>query len=220
MGDRPLRIYAASDWALSPHAKADWSVHLVVGMDDKGTLWALDLWRKQASPEVTAAALLDLAERWKPVLWAEENSDVEKRVGPLVDRMARERGVYPNRLRYSSATDKVTKAQSIIGMWNAGRVRLPRAAPWAGDMVKEMLRFDRGRWDDQVDAWSLCDRMISGMVGGRHPTPAGPGKGVVVMFPGNKELPEGMRAATWNDLHKINEREDRNRPSGSLRLFQ
>ena len=217
VGDRPLRVYAASDWALSPHARADWSVHLIVGMDDKGTLWALDLWRKQASPEVTAAALLDLAARWKPVAWAEENSVVEKGVGPLVDRMARERGVYHNRLPYSSATDKVTKAQSIIGMWNAGRVRLPKAAPWTGDMVKEMLRFDRGRWDDQVDCWALAGRMISGMVGGRHPKAAGPGKGVVVMFPGNKALPEGMRAATWDDLHKINEREDRDRPGGSCR---
>ena len=184
-----------------------------------GTLWALDLWREQASPEVSAKAQLDLAERWRPLVWAEENSVVEKGVGPLVDRMAHERGVYPNRLRYSSATDKPTKAQTIIGWWNAGRVRLPRAAPWTAGMVKEMLGFDRVRWDDQVDAWSLCGRMIAGMSGGKHPKPTGPVKGVVVMFPGSKELPEGMRAATWNDLHAINEREEPARPPGVLRLF-
>ena len=111
IGDLPLRVYASSNWALSPHAEADWTVHLIVGMDPHGTLWALDLWREQASPEVSAEAMLDLFEKWQPVVWAEENSVVEKGIGPLVLRMAHERGLYSmNRQGFSSASDKVTKA--------------------------------------------------------------------------------------------------------------
>ena len=75
-----------------PRKRADWTVHLVVGMDDLGTLWALDLWRKQASPEVSATAMLDLYEKWQPTWFGPRKTPiVEKGIGPLVLRMSHER---------------------------------------------------------------------------------------------------------------------------------
>ena len=223
IGDLPLRIYASSDWALSPHADADWTVHLIVGMDHHGVLWAFDLWRQQASPEVSAEAMLDLYQKWQPVVWAEENSVVEKGIGPLVLRMAHERGLYGmNRQGFSSARDKVTKTQPIIGLWNMGRVRLPREAPWTPGMVHELLRFDRGRWDDQVDAWGLQGRIIAGMSGGTVPhvqldEPPGPGV-VVKLHPDQEDVP-GARQITYDEMFTAQRRWDRrDRRRGGLAL--
>ena len=223
IGERPLRIYASSDWALNPHESADWTVHLIVGMDDRGVLYALDLWRQQESPEVSAKAMLDLYVKWEPVVWAEENSIVEKGIGPLVLRLAHERKLYGmNRQGFSSARDKVHKASAIIGLWNMGRVKLPREAPWKPAMVHELLRFDHGRWDDQVDAWGLQGRLIAGMHGGVVPwaqPDEPPGPGVVIKLHADQEGVPGARAITFDELFAAEKRWDRgNRRRGGLAL--
>jgi len=44
-----------------------------------------------------------------------------------------------------------------------GKVFLPKGAPWVDELESELLRFDAGRYDDQVDVMSLFGRMLSQM---------------------------------------------------------
>lgn len=48
--------------------------------------------------------------------------------------------------------DKVTRAFTQAAPIEAGRVLLPRDAPWLDDLRKEILQFPYGRHDDQVDS--------------------------------------------------------------------
>ncbi len=42
-----------------------------------------------------------------------------------------------------------------------GKVMLPHGAPWTDDLVSELMVFDAGKHDDQVDAASLIGRRLA-----------------------------------------------------------
>ncbi len=81
----------------------------------------------------------------------------------------RERKVYCIRRDYPEVGDKPTKARSIQARMEAGKVYLPKNAPWKDDLVSELLHFPAGVSDDQVDTLSLVGRMLDRMVPGRVP---------------------------------------------------
>jgi len=165
-----LRIYGASDYAVTAHG-GDFTVHGVSGLDPEDDLYLLDWWRGQASTDIWVDSFLDLAERWRPSEWAEENGQIIKSVGPFIDKRQRERRIYTYRRQYVSSTDKATRAQSIRGCFSMGKVLLPRRAPWASALVTEMLKFPTGKYDDQVDVLSLFGRILNRMQAGSRPEP-------------------------------------------------
>ena len=55
---------------------------------------------------------------------------------------------------------KEARAESTTGYWEAGRVLLPRSAPWKNDFITEHLNFPRGRNDDMVDASTLAVKQL------------------------------------------------------------
>ena len=48
--------------------------------------------------------------------------------------------------------DKVTRAAKPVAMIEARRVYLPREAPWLAELLRELLLFPYGKFDDQVDS--------------------------------------------------------------------
>jgi predicted phage terminase large subunit-like protein len=164
-----MRIYGASDYAVTAQG-GDYTVHGIAGVDPSDDLYLLDLWRDQTASDVWVENGLDLMERWRPIMWAEENAQIEKGVGPFINkRQAERRLFFCYRKQFSSALNKATKAQSIRGRMAMGKVYLPRRAPWAADMVSELLRFPAGKNDDQVDVLSLFGRMLDSLIPGQVP---------------------------------------------------
>jgi predicted phage terminase large subunit-like protein len=49
-------------------------------------------------------------------------------------------------------TDKMSRAQSVTPLIEAGRVFLPESAPWLNDFVDELAAFPKGKHDDCVDS--------------------------------------------------------------------
>jgi len=172
-----LRTYGASDYAVTASG-GDYTVHGVIGVDPDDNIYLLDWWREQTSSEEWVEAALDLMAQWKPLIWAEENGQIIKSVGPFLDRRQRERRVYSYRRQYASASNKPTRAQSIRARIAMGKVYFPSNAAWATDLVSEMLRFQAGKNDDQVDVLGLFGRMLDDLVSGTNPAPVEPMRGV------------------------------------------
>jgi len=160
-----MQIYGASDYAVT-EGGGDFTVHGVAGLDSADNLFILDWWREQAAPDVWVEELLNLGEQWKPIGWAEEKGQIEKSVGPFIDKRMRERRIYFARQSFTSAVDKPTRGQAIRGRHAQGKVFLPKNKPWAIDLVNEMLHFPTGKYDDGVDVLSLFGRVLDRMVGG------------------------------------------------------
>ena len=145
-----LAIYAASDYATKDGA-GDWTVHIIVGVDSSQNIWLLDLWRAQSQSDVWVESAIDLMKAWQPVRWFEENSVINKSVGPFLVQRMRERKAFIPRSPVSVATNKAARARSIQGRIQMGMLHVPSDAAWADDFLLELRRFPNTNVDDQVD---------------------------------------------------------------------
>lgn len=163
-----LRIYGASDYAVTDEG-GDYTVHLVAGVDPEDNIYLLDLWRGQKDSLVWVEVFIQMVLDYRPAEWAEEAGQIARSMGPLLDKRQRETKAYCFRKQFSSATDKQTRAQAIRGRMAQGKVYFPKNAVWMADFVHELMMFDNGKHDDQVDAFGLLGRLLSEMVAGRVP---------------------------------------------------
>jgi predicted phage terminase large subunit-like protein len=163
-----LRIYGASDYAVTSNG-GDYTVHLVAGVDPDDNIYVLDIWRRQTTTDVWVEAFIDLMAQHKPLVWAEESGQIIKSVGPLIEKRMRERKVYGRREQLTSVADKPTRSRAMQGRAAMGKVYLPHNAPWLADFMSELLAFDAGKNDDQVDALGLIGRMLDDMIAAHVP---------------------------------------------------
>jgi predicted phage terminase large subunit-like protein len=176
-----LRTYGASDYAVTKDG-GDYTVHLVAGVDPYDDIYLLDLWRDQQTPDVWVDAALDLMKNWGTLQWCEEKGQIEKGVGPFLQKRQLERKIYNYRKPYSTAGgDKSVRAQPIRGRMAMGKIYVPSRAPWAIDFVQELLRFPAGKYDDQVDALALIGRMLDELVPGTKAKKPEPVRGMEVL---------------------------------------
>lgn len=145
-----LTIYAASDYATKDGA-GDWTVHIVVGVDSEQHIWILDCWRGQFQADVWVESAIDLMKLWRPVRWFEENSVINKSVGPFLVQRMKERKAFIPRSPVSVASNKSARARSIQGRIQMEMVHVPFDAEWADDFMLELRRFPNSNVDDQVD---------------------------------------------------------------------
>ena len=191
----PMRYYGASDYAVSEDA-GDFTVHIVVGVDPSDTIHIMDVWRKQAGPAEAIDAMIAMMAKWQPMCWAQEKGVLDKALGPFMTRRMHEEKAWIHIVKYPSATDKVTRVQSILGRLSMDKVKFRKASWWPA-LRAEIIRFPHGKHDDQVDALSLIGRMLAGMVGGSMPPGAAP-PGRVLTVGGQPVAPYNMM--TMNDL--------------------
>jgi predicted phage terminase large subunit-like protein len=158
-----LNIYGASDYAVTDE-KENYTVHIVVGVDSKQDIYLLDLWRKQTTSDKWIEAFCDLVKKWKPFGWAEETGQIKSAIGPFLVKRMRERQSYVARTSFPSTKSKRMRAQSIIGRMAQNGLYCPFAAHWFSEFRKELLLFDAGRNDDQVDALSLVGQILDKMI--------------------------------------------------------
>lgn len=165
-----MSVYGGSDYAVTADG-GDYTAHVVVGIDPLGNPYVLDVWRRQASSDVWVEAWCDLVLRWRPFEWAEESGQIRAAVGPYLETRSRERRAYTVRRQIPTKGDKPARAQSIRGLVASRKLRVPRHAPWAADLVSEMLRFPAGAHDDQVDALGLVGQLLAEVISGQALVP-------------------------------------------------
>lgn len=166
-----LRIYAASDHAVTTKQENDATVCLVAGVDELGNIYLLDCWHGRKQTDTVVERMIDLMDKWRPLFWWAAEDHISKSIGPFLKKRMKERGVYTMISESSEIGDKQQKAQSIQGRMAMGKVFLPKHAPWTSHLIREMLRFPQATHDDFVDALSHLGRGINKMVNaGRGPS--------------------------------------------------
>lgn len=155
-----LRVYGGSDYAVTTDG-GDYTVHVVVGLDENAVPWVLDLWRKQASSDVWVETFCDMVKKWKPISWAEETGQIKAGVGPFLERRMIERQAMTFRQQFPTRGDKAVRAQAIRGRMALRGLRVPASASWLPDFRRELLSFPAGKHDDQVDAIGLVGQLLT-----------------------------------------------------------
>lgn len=150
---KQLRIYAASDHAVSMEQDRDKTVLLVVGVDDADNIWVLpDTIMRQMTTDQTVTEMLKIMKARKPLIWWAEKSHITKSIGPFLRKRMREDGVNCAIHEVTPIADKQTRAQSIQGRIEMGRVFFPERAPWWPEARDQLVKFPQAAHDDFVDA--------------------------------------------------------------------
>jgi hypothetical protein len=81
-----------------------------------------------------------------------EEGALKKAIGPFLKAEMLRKSIFPNIHPKVPDKDKRSRARAIQGRMRQGGVKFDVGADWYPGLEQEMLRFDRGEYDDQVDA--------------------------------------------------------------------
>jgi predicted phage terminase large subunit-like protein len=140
------RIVQSWDTAYKSGAENDYSVCTTWGVTDNG-YYLLWVWRDRVEFPQLKKRMHWLAEQWKPAqILVEDRASGQSLIQELKHSTCLP--IIPIKVD----SDKMSRAQSVTPLIEAGRVFLPESAPWLTDYLDEMAGFPTATHDDCVDS--------------------------------------------------------------------
>lgn len=165
------RTYGSSDYAVTEDG-GDYTVHGVFDVDTDDNIYVKDWWRGQTESLAWVEQLILMIKAHRPVTWFEEGGQINKSMGPLIEKRQRETKAYCVRKQINPGKqNKEMRAQSIRGRMQQGKVYFPRNQEWVAALLSELLMFPAGKHDDQVDVLSLLGLALADIHGERKADP-------------------------------------------------
>lgn len=161
---KALRYYIAGDLAISERDKADYSVFLVGGLDENGILHIVNCIRERMNALEIIETIFALEQTYKPEVFALEEGQISKAIGPFLYEEMPKRGRFPNLIGIKPHLDKMTRARAIQARMRAKTVRFEENGDWFPNFQDELTRFPRDKHDDQVDAFAYLGLILNKMV--------------------------------------------------------
>lgn len=158
-----MKFYCAWDLAIGKKDRNDYSVGMVVGIDEMEHIYVLDVVRGRFDGFELVEQILDMYETWRPSIVGIEKGHIEMALGPFLEKRVRERGLYEAYFKdlKTGRRDKEARARAIQGRMQQGMVHFPRDEIFTGPLIAELLRFPNGVHDDQVDALAWIGLMMT-----------------------------------------------------------
>lgn len=142
-------IIQSWDTAIKAGQRHDYSVCITALLRGRD-IHILQVWRGRREFPQLLQEVKDQALRFhNPTLLIEDKASGQELIQSL--RSENHRGV-PLPIPRIPTADKLTRAQGVSSIVEAGQLFLPEDANWLADFKSELLAFPNGRFDDQVDA--------------------------------------------------------------------
>lgn len=159
-------LYGMTDLALSVNT-GDYTVHLVVAIDEVGDWDVIHGTRERVDPEKSSSRLVELAGMYRCQEWLIDDDNASKVFMPLVATQARAtRTMVPWKPMPMRGIDKETRAAPLRGQFKRRKVYMPADAPYTKWLVKELLTFPNATGsgvDDGIDALGLLGRRMTAL---------------------------------------------------------
>lgn len=156
--------YLAVDGAWSTKERRDWTVLTVGSTDESGILYIRHILRDRMDPKEAVENIVRLQERFKFPIMLIGKGAYEKSIAPFLQDMIRRKGKFLYAEPIPEIIDKRQRAQSIRGRMRTNGVKFNKNAKWYREFEQEMLEFDRGAHDDQVDTMALFGMYLDNMM--------------------------------------------------------
>ena len=165
-------VIIAADTAFKKTETADYSVMMVLGLDDLNDIHILEVVRdKYDFPELKRAAIT-LNAKWRGRglrgLYIEDKASGQS----LIQELRSQSGM--SVLPVKVGSDKVSRLNAVLPLIEGGRVYLPDSALWLDSFMEEAQSFPSGKHDDQIDALSMGLEAIAKMGGAASELMNGP----------------------------------------------
>jgi predicted phage terminase large subunit-like protein len=148
-------IAQTCDTALTEKRASNWTACLTFATTPERELLILDSSRAKLEVPRQLPWLRQLRDKWRPAWQGVE----DKGGGTAILQFAAREG-YPLRPLKPGSADKRERAYDAIAMYENGRVYHLQSAPWLAVLEGELLMFDHGDEDDQVDTVAYAARSM------------------------------------------------------------
>lgn len=155
--DRRLRkrYYAAGDLAISAKDGAAFTVFAIAGVDENNKLQVVEIRRGRIDALEIVDEILSVHEKYQPEIFWLEDENIQKSIGPVLNREMFLRNVFPGIELVTPSLDKLKRARPLQHRMKAGGVLFDKEAEWYFELEKEIRRFPKGPYKDQVDALGM-----------------------------------------------------------------
>jgi len=147
--------YLSLDGAFSTKERRDWCALGVASLDETGMLYIRQVIRERMDTKEVVDTIVRLQERYKFTVVLMGKGAYEKGIGPFLQDEIRRHNKFLHIEALPETIDKRLRATSIRGRMRVGGVKFAKKMHWYPDFEQELLEFDRGKHDDQVDMMSL-----------------------------------------------------------------
>jgi len=163
-----LARFMVVDLAASTKTTADFSVYAHFGVTPDKDLVLLDAYRARIEGAEHMQVLERLYNAWRPRFVAIERATY----GLSLIQTAARTGRIPIR-ELKPDFDKVSRAYAAGALAEAGKLYLPKDAPWLADWVAELVGFPNAAHDDCVDVTAYAAHLVNQqLMPPRRPRPA------------------------------------------------
>lgn len=170
---QPEHYYVGVDLAISTKSRRAYTAMVVGGLADDGVLRIREVIRTRIDSLEIAETMFALHEKYRLLssnqtepIFLIETENIQKSIGPFLDREMRERGDYLAYELMPPIHDKELRARTIQARIRTGMVEFDQESPWWPALKHEMLTFPRGTYSDQVDALAWLGYYLSKMTEG------------------------------------------------------
>lgn len=167
---RNLKVYCASDHAITEDQRNDATVLGPFGVDERKHIWILPevVAFRYESPAIVDA-MIAVMRKHRPLRWWAEREHISKSLLPFVRLRQMDEGVFGHIEESSAARHPEVRAWSIRGMFAARRVHVPVFAPFWSEMESQLLEFPNGQHDDYVSMLSHAGMGVDQLVAAEGP---------------------------------------------------
>ena len=163
--DSLVNYYITCDLAISKEERADYSVFMVSGVDERKRLHVVDVIRDRLDGRDIVDTLIQLQRTYNPILVGIEEMQVSKAIGPFLREEMVKTGVYLNLMPLKhGGKDKIMRTRSIQARVRAHSVYFDKDAEWYQTFEDECTRFPRDAHDDQVDCFAYLGLMLDSLI--------------------------------------------------------
>ena len=156
--------YLAVDGAWTTKEKRDWTVLTVGSTDESGMLYIRHIIRDRMDPKEAVETIVRLQDKYKFPIMLIGKGAYEKGIAPFLQDLIRRKGKFLFAEAIPESIDKRLRAQSIRGRMRVGGVKFNKRGKWYPAFEQEMLEFDRGAHDDQVDTLALFGMYLDNLM--------------------------------------------------------
>ncbi|MDE2022554.1 MAG: phage terminase large subunit [Patescibacteria group bacterium] len=146
------------DFAITVKQKRDYTV-FVVGVIGPEYLYIVDVVRRRMESEDIVRSMIELEQAHRlhtndaPLQWFEEDGAIRRALGFSLELTMRKERIYLNLCPMNpQSRDKRVRSMAIRARVRAKQVKFDKQASWWPQLRQELVEFDRGRYDDSVDA--------------------------------------------------------------------
>jgi predicted phage terminase large subunit-like protein len=153
----PIEVYAGVDPASSLAAHADFFVIAMIGIDNEGNKYVVDIFRERLSPEKQPRKIIELYKKYKPRRMKIETVGYQEALRTAVRELQKDEGLYIPGLErgVKPRNRKSERLLSLVPMFAKGQFYW-RPQDLTGQ--QEFLSYPKGKHDDVMDAiWTSLD---------------------------------------------------------------